>query len=71
MFGVSFGKLFLLIRVIAVVVLAWRWLDVARQTKLAEREAMRVGGGKRRRPKVVDMERNPDTGAYEPPSGKR
>ena len=71
MFGLSFGKILLLVIVVAAIFFAFRWLDLSRREKLAQKTTGRVGRRGQRRATVVELERNPDTGAYEPPRNGR
>ena len=65
MLGLSFGKLVVLVAIIAIVWFGFRWIERLQSGR-------RDGAGKRKvrdRPddeRVVDLEQNPKTGAYEP-----
>ncbi len=64
MLGLSFAKLAVLVAIVAVVWFGFRWLDrrsAVGGSAATDRVRARRGDGH-----VVDLERNPKTGAYEP-----
>lgn len=62
MLGLSFGKVVVLVAIIAAVWFGFRWIERL-QSSRTEKRNVRDRSGDRR---VVDLERNPKTGAYEP-----
>lgn len=65
MLGLSFAKLAVLVAVVAVVWFGFRWLE--RRGAVSGRSGARGRmGGRSEDERVVDLERNPETGAYEP-----
>lgn len=63
MLGIGFGKILVLVAVIAAVWYGFKWL---------ERSGVRISlDGKKprqRRPAAIDLERDPVTGSYRPPN---
>lgn len=65
MLGLSFGKVIVLVAIIAAVWFGFRWIERLQSAARdrSEQKNVRDRSGDRR---VVDLERNPKTGAYEP-----
>ncbi len=62
--GLSFGKLLVLVAVIAIV---WFGFRLVREMVLApERDGRRYVRRRKKDEAVIDLDRNPRTGAYEP-----
>ena len=69
MFGMSGGKIIILVAIVVLIWFAVRWIN--RFGSLRDGASPPNGGGRRRgsapeSPPAVDLERNPVTGAYEP-----
>lgn len=65
MLGLSFAKLVVLVAIVAVVWFGFRWLE-RRGAVSGRSDARRRMDGRSGDESVVDLERNPKTGAYEP-----